>query len=72
MYSAGASPNQGPIPAPLDEEEIAGGPAASISLPLAEEEPARRLNAARGALIGLGLGAGSWVVIFALIRFLKA
>jgi len=43
---------------------------ARIRIPLA---PARdeRLSAAKGLLCGLALGAGSWIAILALLRFLE-
>jgi len=71
MYPVGTSPHNRPIPAPPDEREFEGDPAAWSSSPSEGEEPASRLNVAKGTLIGLVLGTGSWVAIFALIRFLR-
>jgi hypothetical protein len=72
MYSASTSLRKRPIAEPLSQStESVAESNPDISAPLAGEEPVRRLNAARGVMIGLALGAGSWVAIFALIRSLK-
>jgi len=71
MYSASTSLQKRLTFGPPPSAEPAGEPITDIPAAPASEEPARRLNAARGVLTGLVLGAGSWVAIFALIRLLK-
>ncbi len=65
MHLASTSLHKRPIPARTHIRQTGSW---SLS---ADEEPAGRSNAARGVLIGIVLGAGSWVAIFAAIWWLR-